>query len=89
VGVAGELPQNELCLSQVEFVSKFQALSVKALRVCDNLKLLQHVPCWHPAITAAGFTPVQLPWARSVPRFVAFGLTEDSRALLACVEARV
>lgn len=36
--------------------------------VCDDLKLLQSVPCWHPAVTAAGFTPGQLSRARSIPR---------------------
>lgn len=80
-GVASELPRNDPCLSQAGFVPKLW--SIKALCVCDNLKLLQHVPRWRPAITAAGFTPVQLPRARSVPGFVVFALTEDSRASFA------
>lgn len=85
-GVASELPRNDPCLSQAGFAPKLS--SIKAPCVCDNLKLLQGGPCQHPAITAAGFTPVQLPRARFFCGFVVFGLIEDSRALLACVKAR-
>lgn len=81
-----ELPWNDPCLSKAGFAPQ---KSIKVACACDKLELLQHVPCWHPATVAVGFTPVQLPGARSIPSVVVSGLTEDNRTWLPCIKEGV